>query len=168
MGKRLLTCLILLAVGAVAATARATAPGPRGDVLGVRVGMTEEEVRRVLGGVGRELVGQDTKSQVWEVRDRQISHVILKYGRDRRVRSVTAQAHASDGKATRRMRYAEVGDTRRAFRRPPAGEKHNFVYSWAVEPQGASPGYVVVARGSHPKYLTTFSIIIKRELPVGN
>lgn len=165
MRKKLLVCLILCVIGVVAPGAAAREP--RGEVLGVRVGMSEEEVRGALGKVGRQLPGQDTKSQVWEVRDRQISHVILKYDRGRRVRSLTAQAHTAESKDRRRMRYGEVGNTGRAFQKPPAGEKSNFVYSWSVEPKGGALGYVVVARGSHPEYLTTFSIIIKRELQVG-
>lgn len=60
MRKKILVCLILcvIGVGAPGVAARE----PRGDVLGVRVGMSEEEVRRALGKVGRELSGQDTKS----------------------------------------------------------------------------------------------------------
>lgn len=65
------------------------------------------------------------------------------------------------------MRYGEMGNTGRAFQKLPADEKSNFIYSWSVEPKGSALGHVVVARGSHPEYLTTFSIFIKRELPVG-
>jgi len=128
---------------------------PVTEVLGVKPGMSEEEAVRLLDRVGRRQVGQGTKAEVWGVRDDRLAHVAVRFSRDHRVRHVTGLAHRTEGGGRRRVRYAELGDTARARLQ---SDKNNYTYTWRVEPRSGFPGYVIVARGSDPVYLTSYSL----------
>jgi hypothetical protein len=148
MLRTVIVCLLLLAsFGAVA-----SAKEPPHDVLGVRPGMSEPEVRRLLDKVGREVREERQKQKVWEVRDAHISHVIVRFSADNLVRWVTAMARREgDG----RLRYADVGDTRRAEHKT---DGRNHTYIWKVAARKGRPGFLVVAGGSDPQYLTSYRL----------
>lgn len=141
-------CLILL----VSCGAAASAKEPPHDVLGVRPGMGEREVRRLLDRVGREVREERQKQKVWEVRDAHISHVIIRFSNDNVVRWVTAMARA-EGEG--RLRYADLGDTRRAEHKT---DGRNHTYIWKVAARKGRPGFLVVAGGSDPQYLTSYRL----------
>lgn len=148
MLRTVLACFLLLAsFGSVA-----SAKEPPQDVLGVRPGMSETEVRRLLDKVGREVREERQKQKVWEVGDAHISHVIVRFSNDNVVRWVTAMARKEgDG----RLRYSDVGDTRRAEHKT---DGRNHTYIWKVAARKGRPGFLVVAGGSDPQYLTSYRL----------
>lgn len=148
MLRTVIVCLLLLAsFGAVVA-----AKEPPHDVLGVRPGMSETEVRRLLDKVGREVREERQKQKVWEVGDAHISHVIVRFSGDNVVRWVTAMARKEgDG----RLRYADLGDTSRAEHKT---DGRNHTYIWRVAASEGRPGFLVVAGGSDPQYLTSYRL----------
>ncbi len=139
--------LMLVSFGALA-----SAQEPPQDVLGVRPGMGESDVRRLLDKVGREVREERQKQKVWEVRDPRITHVIVRFGNDNVVRWVTAMARR-EGEG--RLRYSDVGDTRRAEHKT---DGRNHTYIWRVAARGGRPGFLVVAGGSDPQYLTSYRL----------
>lgn len=150
MRRLLMLCVLLLPLPC--AEARAGGKKPPGDVLGVRLDMSEEEARRRLDRLGRRQVMERTKQDIWEVRDRRVSHVIVRF-REGKVRWVIAQARAE---GPSRMRYGDVADLSLAEHKT---DGRNHTYIWRVRPQGRRPGYVVVAGGSDPQYLTSYRIL---------
>lgn len=148
MFRTFVACLILL----VSCGAVASAKEPPHDVLGVRPGMAEREVRRLLDKVGREVREERQKQKVWEVRDPHISHVIIRFSNDNVVRWVTAMARA-EGEG--RLRYTDLGDTRRAEHKT---DGRNHTYIWKVAARKGRPGFLVVAGGSDPQYLTSYRL----------
>ena len=147
--RRALAALLMIA-GLLAGAAVAKDP-PR-EVLGVRLGMPEAEARRRLDRAGRRQEAERMKHEVWEVRDARLSHVGVRF-RDGRVRWVVASARAD---AARRLRYADVGDPARAEHKTD-GTNHTYV--WAVPARAGRPGYVVVAGGRDPVYLTSYRLL---------
>ena len=141
-------CLLLT----LAAPPAAAGKGPPRDVLGVRLGMPETEARRRLDRAGRRQEAERMKHEVWEVRDARLSHVGVRF-RDGRVRWVVASARAG---ARRRLRYADLGDPARAEHKTD-GTNHTYV--WAVPARAGRPGYVVVAGGRDPVYLTSYRLL---------
>lgn len=133
--------------------AAAVPKGPPRDVLGVRPGMGEAEARALLDKAGREEVVERSKQNVWEVSDPRISHVIVRFNKDKTVRWVIAKARAD---AARRLRYSDVADPALA-RHKTDGTNHTYI--WTVPPRGTDPGYVVVAGGSDPQFLTSYRIL---------
>lgn len=148
MLRTVLACFLLLAPFGAAASAKE----PPRDVLGVRPGMTEGEVRRLMDKVGREVREERQKQKVWEVSDARISHVIVRFSNDNVVRWVTAMARKEgDG----RLRYSDLGDTRRAEHKT---DGRNHTYIWKVAARKGRPGFLVVAGGSDPQYLTSYRL----------
>ncbi|HYE16017.1 MAG TPA: hypothetical protein VD968_16365 [Pyrinomonadaceae bacterium] len=144
--------LLLVVPFLLVAGAEARAKNPPGDVLGVRLDMSETEARRRLDKIGRRPGMERMKQEVWEVRDPLISHVIVRF-RDGKVRWVIAQARAE---GPRRMRYADVASTARAQHKT---DGTNHTYIWRVRARRGRPGYVVVAGGSDPQYLTSYRLL---------
>lgn len=140
-------CLLLITFAAVA-----SAKEPPQDVLGVWPGMSEAEVRRLMDKVGREVREERQKQKVWEVSDAHVSHVIVRFSGDNVVRWVTAMARKEgDG----RLRYSDLGDTSRAEHKT---DGRNHTYIWRVAARKGRPGFLVVAGGSDPQYLTSYRL----------
>ena len=148
MMKRASLICVVLALAAGAAWAK----DPPREVLGVRLGMPEAEARRRLDRAGRRQEAERMKHEVWEVRDARVSHVGVRF-RDGRVRWVVASARAD---ARRRLRYADIGDPSRAEHKTD-GTNHTYV--WSVAGRAGRPGYVVVAGGKDPEYLTSYRLL---------
>ena len=55
----------------------------------------------------------------------------------------------------RRMRYSDLADLKLAKQMRLL---QNVQYEWQVPARGKAPGYVVMARGTDPRYLTTYSL----------
>lgn len=128
---------------------------PRGvrDVLGISVGMRADAARERLRKIGRLEKEERRQQEVWAVADdRRFAHLIVGYDKDsNRVRYVTAKAREGD----RRVRYGDVIDLKTATK---TASTNNYKYAQKVAAHGDRPGYVVIARGNDPTYLTYLSL----------
>jgi hypothetical protein len=146
--KRLITLLpLFLFIGFVAA-----APArPRPEIMGITLEMSRDAARARLRSIGS-LEREDRKRQeVWAVKDTRISHVLVGYDMENRVRYVTAIAR-TDGP---RIRYQEVADTKVAQRTVVQG---NQKLTWEVDARRGRFGYIVIARGHDPQFLDSYSV----------
>jgi len=150
--KLFLLCL-LVAVSALSASP-AWAKDPPRDVFGVRPGMSETEARRRLDKVGSRQVADRMKHDVWEVRDKRISFVGVRFdAKTKVVRWITAIARAD---ASDRLRYSDVGDLDRAQHKT---DSTNHTYIWRVPARGKHSAYVFEALGNDPQYLTSYRLL---------
>ena len=123
---------------------------PPSEILGIRLGMSEEDAHRRLVRVGKPSTAEveSDLDQVWTLRDRRYGSLLLHLDRDGRVEWLTAYARPG----ARSLRYCDVADTSLAHH---AGF---HIYTWTVPPQGSRPGYVLTARGNDPAFLSTLSL----------
>lgn len=153
MGKTL-ACSILVVLAAVAAEAGIKKP-PR-DILGVRLGVTEDAARKRLRKIGnqqKEEKGREEEGEqeVWTLKaDSRFDYLLVRFDHEHRLFFMTIVVRAGA-----RMRYADVADLKLAQR---ATDGRNYSYTWRVEAKGKQPPYAVVARGSDPELLTSYSI----------
>jgi hypothetical protein len=153
MMRKLIGLGLLLTVFAAGVRPAIAKDLPR-DVLGVRPGMSEQEVRRRLNKIGREQMAERMKHGVWEVSDSHISYVGVRFdNKTRVVRWVTAIARKD---VKDRLRYSDIGDLKRAQYKT---DGTNHTYIWRVPARGKHPGYVLEALGSDPQYLTSYRLL---------
>ncbi len=143
-----LLCLLL------AASAHAAVRQPRRDILGIRLNMSKNAAHIRLEKIGHLQREEKKRQEVWEVRDKYFSHVIVGFDEEWRVRFVTAVAHDS---GQQRMRYSDVAALKRA-RQEGDVKINNYHYVWELEARGRSPKTIVTARGRDPEYLSTYTI----------
>jgi hypothetical protein len=146
--KSLFTLFLLLVITVLvsAATAR-----PRPEIMGISLDMTRDDARARLKSIGG-LEKEDRKRQeVWAIKDPRISHLLVGYDADYRVRYVTAIAR-TDGP---RIRYQEVADLKSAQRKVVQG---NHKFTWEIEARRGQIAYVLIARGHDPQFLDSYSV----------
>ena len=138
-------CLLLVSAG-VAAQAKV-----KPEIMGVALEMSREAAQARLKAIG-ELEKEDRRRQeVWAIKDPRISHLLVGYDADYRVRYVTAIARA-DGP---RMRYQEVADLKSAQRLNSQG---NYRFTWEIPERRGQFAFVVIALGRDPNFLDSYSI----------
>jgi hypothetical protein len=146
----LLTAICLLSLHP-SARANAAAGRLKPQIMGIELSMSREAARvrlQTLGSLERE----DRKRQeVWAIRDPRISHLLVGYDAENRVRYVTALARTG----ANRIRYDEVADPKRAQRQEAQG---NYRFTWEVEERRGQFAYVVIAHGRDPQYLESYSV----------
>ena len=147
--KKLISIFLLLAVGAVISAAAPVRLRP--EIMGIGLDMKRDEARARLKAIGSLEREERKRQEVWAVRDQRISHLLVGYDPDFRVRYVTAIAR-TDGP---RMRYDEIANPKSAQRTNIQG---NLKFTWSVTPRGGQVAYVVMARGHDPKYLDSYSV----------
>ena len=113
--------------------------------------MKRDEAQARLKAIGSLERETRKRQEVWAVREQRISHLLIGYDADYRVRYVIAIARA-DGP---RLRYEEVADVRSAQR---AHNQVNLKFTWEVGAGHGHGAYVMVARGHDPKYLDSYSV----------
>lgn len=142
-----MVCLLFVVSGLAAAAPAKLRP----EIMGVSLDMTRAEVQSHLKAIGQ-LEKEDRKRQeVWTLRDARVSHLLVGYDADYRVRYVTAIARA-DGP---RIRYQEIADVKQARR---LSNQNNYRFTWEVEGRSGHSGYSVIAQGRDPKYLESYSV----------
>jgi hypothetical protein len=118
-------CLLLSA--AAPAAARPVPKRPRPEVFGVRLEMGKREAHARLGKLGTlEKEERRGNQEVWAVGDRRVSHLIVGYDPEDRVRYVTALARAD----APRIRYDEIASLKTARLASAPG---SYKYTWEVE-----------------------------------
>lgn len=146
--KRLLSLPLLLVIGALVSAAPAR---PRPEILGISLDMKRDGALARLKSIGS-LERQAGKGQeVWAVKDARISHLLVGYDAENRVRYVTAIVR-TDGP---RIRYLEVADPKSAQRSENAG---NHKFTWEIEERRGQSAFILIARGHDAQYLDSYSV----------
>jgi hypothetical protein len=146
--RRTLIFLVVMSIGVLASGAPAM---PRAEIMGVSLDMSRDDARTRLKSIGN-LEREDRKRQeVWAIKDPRISHLLVGYDADNRVRYVTAIAR-TDGP---RIRYQEVADLRSAERVVNQG---NHKFTWEVEARRGRAAFVMIARGHDSQFLDSYSV----------
>src|ERR1043165_4156283 len=146
--KTLLSLPLLLVIGVLVSAAPAR---PRPEILGISLDMKRDAAFARLRSIGS-LEREARKGQeVWALKDSRISHLLVGYDADNRVRYVTALAR-TDGP---RIRYQEVADLKSAQRN---GAQGNHKFTWEVEERRGQSAFILIARGHDAQYLDSYSI----------
>lgn len=123
----------------------------RPEIMGIGLGTDRDAARARLESIGS-LEKEDRKrQQVWAIRDQRISHLLIGFDAESRVRYVTAIARSGGP----RIRYAEIADVKSAQRMQNQG---NYRFTWEVAARERQPGYVIIAQGHDPQYLDSYSV----------
>lgn len=148
--KRIITLsLVLIAVLGVSAVVFAGTPQPQ--IMGISLGMSRDDARTHLKSIGSLQRETRKRQEVWTIRDDRISHVLVGYDPEFRVRYVTAIAR-TDGP---RVRYDDVADLKSAQREQNQG---NYKLTWQIAARSGHSAYVLIAHGHDPEYLESYSV----------
>jgi hypothetical protein len=147
--RRLLTlCLVLLGVGVLASAAPSK---PRPEIMGIVLGMSRDSAQARLKSMGNLEKEARKRQEVWAIKDPRVSHLLVGYDTDFRVRYVTAIARANGP----RIRYDEVADIKNAQRVNTQG---NYKFTWQVPARSGQFAYLLIAHGRDPQYLESYSV----------
>ena len=123
----------------------------RPEIMGVSLSMSREAALARLKSLGRLEKEERKRQEVWAVSDARVSHLLVGYDNEYRVRYVTAIARAGGP----RIRYQEVVDVKHAQRSTNQG---NYKFTLEVDARRGRFGYVTIAHGRDPQYLDSYSI----------
>ncbi len=125
MNRALNLCLALLIFVGVAlcghpsfASGRVATEGHPYNIMGISLGMSRADARARLQSLGSLDRETRKRQEVWTIKDARISHLLVGYDPEMRVRYVTAIAR-TDGP---RIRYDEVADLKSAATRTEPGQ----------------------------------------------
>jgi len=149
MKRILIVTLVLGVVVGVSAIFFAAAPPPQ--IMGISIGMNQSEVRARLQSTGRLEREARKRQEVWAIKDDRISHVLVGYDPEFRVRYVTALARA-DGQ---RVRYEDVANLQGAQREENQG---NYKLTWQIAARSGHAEYLMIAHGHDPQFLDSYSV----------
>ena len=144
---RLLTISVLLVVGAFASAEAKTRP----EIMGVSLSMSREAALARLQAIGRLEKEERKRQEVWAVNDARVSHLLVGYDTEYRVRYVTAIARAGGP----RIRYQDVVDVKHAQK---SNNQGNYKFTLEVEARRDRFAYVTIAHGRDPQYLDSYSV----------
>jgi hypothetical protein len=88
---------------------------------------------------------------VWAIKDERISHLLVGYDPEFRVRYVTAIARTGGP----RVRYEDVADLKSAQREENQG---NYKFTWQLAARLGHAEYVMIAHGHDAQYLESYSV----------
>lgn len=146
--KRLFSLSLLLVIGVLGSAAFAR---PRPEIMGISLDMKRAEALARLKTIGSLEKEARKQQEVWAVKDSRISHLLVGYDADNRVRYVTAIAR-TDGP---RISYHEVADLKSAQRSETSGS-HKF--TWEIEGRRGQSAFILIARGHDAQYLDSYSV----------
>ena len=147
MKHRIVTLCLLLA----AVFVHAAASQPRPEIMGISLGMSRDDARTRLKAMGNLEKETRKRQEVWALKDPRISHLLVGFDTNFRVRYVTAVARTGGP----RIRYEEFADVKSAQRTNTQG---NYKLTWEVPAQPDQPAYTVIAHGRDPEFLDSYSI----------
>ena len=119
--------------------------------MGISLGMSRDDARARLQSLGTLEKEARKRQEVWALKDQRISHLLVGYTTDFRVRYVTALARAGGP----RIRYDEIADIKTAQRTNTQG---NYKFTWQVPARSGEPAYLLIAHGRDPQYLDSYSV----------
>ena len=158
ISKRIVSSLLLFII--VAAITKAGPKKPPREVFGLTLGMTEESVHRRMRKIATQQKEEKEEEEggeqeVWILkRDTKFNYLLTKFNREHRLMFVTAVAHPN------RVRYSDIANVDEAIK---ATDGINYSYKWKVEPIKQQRGYLLIARGSSPEFLTSYSLYYTRQ-----
>jgi hypothetical protein len=142
---------ILVLVGAVVQAAEK----PPREIFGLRLGMSEALVHKLLRKIASQQKEEREEEEggeqeVWILKkDSRFNYLLTRFSQDHRLIFVTVVAHPN------RVRYADIANVDEATK---ATDGTNYSYKWKVEAGRKQPGYLLIARGSSPEFLTSYSL----------
>ena len=147
MKRTINLCLLVALVGLASAAQAKVKP----EIMGISLEMGREAAQARLKALGQ-LEKEDRKRQeVWAIKDPRISHLLIGYDGENRVRYVTAIAR-TDGP---RIRYQEIAEIKTAQRTNNQG---NYRFTWEIPERRGQFAFVVIAHGRDPNFLDSYSI----------
>jgi len=146
--KTLLGLSLLLVIGVLASAAAAR---PRPEIMGISLDMKHDDALARLKTIGSLEKDAGKRQEVWAVKDSRISHLLVGYDAENRVRYVTAIAR-TDGP---RMRYEDVAELKSAQRSVTPG---NHKFTWEIEERRGVSAFILIARGHDAQYLDSYSV----------
>ena len=151
LNKFLLVSVVALASISVSASAQEV----QRQILGIHLKLAKDEVHKRLGEIGSFVRNERKRQEIWQVRDQSFSHLIVAFGKNGKLRFVTAVAR-EDADA-KRVPYGEIGNLEKARQ---AGDPNikNFNYEWELPSHSDGPRALVSARGRDPTFLTTWTL----------
>lgn len=149
MNRALILCLVLvLSFGVAASVIAAT---PKSEIMGISLGMSRADARARLQSIGTLERETRKRQEVWAIKDERVSHLLVGYDPEMRVRYVTALARTGGP----RIRYDEVVDLKRAERVQNQG---NYKLTWQVGARSGHSAYLLIAHGHDAQFLDSYSI----------
>jgi hypothetical protein len=136
---------------AAVVVAHAAAGQPRPEIMGISLWMSRDDAHKRLKSMGSLDKETRKRQEVWALKDPRVSHLLVGYDTNFRVRYVTAIARTGGP----RIRYEEFADVKNAQRINTQG---NYKFTWEVPAQREQPGYIVIAHGRDPEYLDSYSV----------
>jgi hypothetical protein len=152
--RRQVVCFLLLLIFVVTASA-VSAAKPVRDLFGLKIGMSEESVRKKLKKIATQQKEEKEKEEegeqeVWSLKkDDRFDYILTRFNRDHRLTLITVVARPN------RVRYSDIAQTKEAT---VASDGRNYSYRWKVERDGRQPAYLLIARGSSSEFLTSYSL----------
>src|SRR5262249_31315671 len=146
--RRVLSLSLLLVVCSLVGAVPAR---PRPEIMGVALDMSRDAARARLQTLGTLEKEAPKRQEVWAIKDPRISHLLVGYDNEFRVRYVTALARAGGP----HMRYEEVADLNNAQRVQNQG---NYKFTWEVSARRGHFAYVMIAHGRDSQYLDSYSV----------
>jgi hypothetical protein len=119
--------------------------------MGIALDMSRDDARARLQSLGKLEKEARKRQEVWAVKDERISHLLVGYDPNLRVRYVTAIARTGGP----RIRYDELADLKSAQRTNTQG---NYKFTWQVPTQVGQVRYLLIAHGHDPQYLESYSV----------
>lgn len=142
----------LLVIGAVLVVAASVAEAkPRPEIMGISLSMSRDAALARLKSIGQLEKEERKRQEVWAVNDARVSHLVVGYDTEYRVRYVTAIARAGGP----RIPYREVVDVKHAQRSSNQG---NYKFTLEVDGRRGQVAYVRIAHGRDPQYLDSYSV----------
>ena len=146
--KKLSSLSLLLVISVLVSAAPAR---PRPEIMGISLDMRRDDALARLKSIGSLEKEQRKRQEVWAVKDPRISHLLVGYDAENRVRYVTAIAR-TDGP---RIRYQDVADVKSAQR---SVTPNNHKFTWEIEGRRGQSAFVLIARGHNAQYLDSYSV----------
>ncbi len=153
MKKTIVVSIFILLIS----TCILAAPSP--SILGIKLGMKEDAVRRILQKMGtqqkeekKEEEEEGGEEEIWKLtKNPNYQSLIVGFDRKHLVRYVTVFAREKGSG----VRYSDVGNTKEAKFETTTG---NYRYTWDVAAKGKIPHFIVILRGTNKDLLSSYSI----------
>ena len=146
--KTLLSLSLLLVIGVLVSAVPAR---PRPEIMGISLDMKHDDALARLKSIGSLEKEARKRQEVWAIKDSRISHLLVGYDAENRVRYVTAIARTNGP----RMRYEDVAELKSAQRSITPG---NHKFTWEIEGRRGESAFILIARGHDAQYLDSYSV----------
>ena len=140
--------LMILLAGLFLASPALAGRKPASDILGIRLGMAEADVRKKLLKIGKPESDLASPKQSWKLKNKNFGYMAVRYNDSWKVKWVSVFV-AENGK---KLKYSDVGPVDKATL------TGRYIYTWEIPGGDDFPGVLVTARGSAPETLSGLSI----------